>query len=59
MELTKAVSQQEMGGEEAILSSDPNSDRDISNWVAKQGHRLAAKIPHDGFLELIVRKMEE
>jgi len=58
MELIKALRQQEVGDEVAVLSTDPNSDRDISNWAARQGHTVTAKINHDGYAEYVVKKMK-
>jgi TusA-related sulfurtransferase len=58
MELIKAVRQQQVGDEVAVLSTDPNSDRDISNWAAKQGHQVTARIAHDGYAEYVVKKMK-
>ncbi len=57
MELIKAVRQQEVGDEVAVLSTDPNSGREISNWAAKQGHQVTARIIHDGYAEYVVKKI--
>lgn len=57
MELIKAVRQQEVGDEVAVLSTDPNSDGDISNWAAKQGHQVTARIIHNGYTEYVVKKI--
>lgn len=58
MELIKAVRQQEVGDEVAVLSTDPNSDRDISSWADRQGHKVTARISHGGYAEYIVKKMK-
>jgi tRNA 2-thiouridine synthesizing protein A len=58
MELIKAIRQQEVGDEIGVLSTDPNSDGDISNWAARQGHKMTAKIAHEGYAEYVVKKMK-
>ncbi|MFO7171826.1 MAG: sulfurtransferase TusA family protein [Bacillota bacterium] len=57
MELIRAVKEAKVGETIAVLSTDSGSKRDIPLWVQKAGHELAGVIEHEGYDEIVVRKL--
>lgn len=57
MDLIRAVKAAQIGETIALLSSDPGSRKDIPLWVQKAGHELVATRNHEGYDELIVKKL--
>ena len=41
----------------AVISSDNGSRTDIPAWVHKAGHELIGVYPHEGYDEIVVRKL--
>ncbi|MCG0237840.1 MAG: sulfurtransferase TusA family protein [Firmicutes bacterium] len=57
MELIRAVKEAKVGETIAVLSTDSGSKRDIPLWVQKAGHELVGVIEHEGYDEIVVRKL--
>ena len=57
MELIRAIREGEVGDMLAVISSDNGSKTDIPAWVQKAGHELIGVYPHEGYDEIVVRKL--
>jgi TusA-related sulfurtransferase len=57
MELIRAVKAAQVGQVISVLSDDSGSKRDIPRWAEKAGQELVRVDAHDGFDEIIVRKV--
>lgn len=56
MELIRGVKGSGVGEVVAVLSSDPESNKDIPKWVQKIGYELVANEDHGGYHRFVVRK---
>lgn len=58
MELIRAVKAARVGETIAVLSSDSGSKRDIPLWVQKAGQEFLGVTAHEGYDEIVVRKIK-
>ncbi|MGE5675088.1 MAG: sulfurtransferase TusA family protein [Mycobacterium leprae] len=58
MELIRAVKAAPVGQTLAVLSADPGSKRDIPLWVQKAGQEFVGVTAHDGYDEIVVKKIK-
>lgn len=58
MELIRGIKSAAVGETVAVLSTDSGSRRDIPLWAAKAGHEFVGVVEHDGYDEIIVRKLK-
>ena len=57
MELIRAVKAAQVGQVVAVLSDDSGSKRDIPRWAEKAKQELVRVESHDGYDEIVVRKV--
>ncbi len=57
MELIRAVKAAQVGQVISVLSNDSGSKRDIPLWAQKAGQELVGVEEHDGYDEIVVRKV--
>jgi TusA-related sulfurtransferase len=57
MELIRGIREGQVGDVLAVISSDSGSRTDIPAWVQKAGHELIGVFPHEGYDEIVVRKL--
>jgi tRNA 2-thiouridine synthesizing protein A len=57
MELIRAVKAAGVGETLAVLSTDSGSKRDIPLWVKKAGQEFVGVVPHEGYDEIVVKKV--
>jgi TusA-related sulfurtransferase len=58
MELIRAIREGSVGDTLAVISSDNGSKTDIPAWVQKAGHELIGVYGHEGYDEIVVRKLK-
>lgn len=58
MELIRTIKAARVGETIAVLSTDSGSKRDIPLWAQKAGHEVVDVVSHDGYDEIIVRKVK-
>jgi tRNA 2-thiouridine synthesizing protein A len=58
MELIRAVKAAGVGETLAVYSTDAGSKKDIPLWCQKAGQEFVGVIPHDGFEEIVVKKVK-
>lgn len=58
MELIRAMKAARVGETIAVLSTDSGSKRDIPLWAHKAGQEVVDVVSHDGYDEIIVRKVK-
>jgi len=58
MELIRNIRESEVGDVLAVISSDNGSKTDIPAWVHKAGHELIGVFPHEGYDEIVVKKLK-
>lgn len=58
MELIRAIREGQVGDTLAVISSDNGSKTDIPAWVQKAGHELIGVYDHEGYDEIVVRKLK-
>jgi len=56
MELIRAIKSSDVGDVVAVLSSDPGSNKDIPEWIAKIGYELLGNEELGGYQRFTVRK---
>lgn len=57
MELIRAVKAAQVGQVVAVLSNDSGSKRDIPLWAQKSGNEFVGVESHEGYDEILVRKV--
>lgn len=57
MELIRAVKAAQVGQVISVLSNDSGSKRDIPLWAQKAGQEVVGIEEHDGYDEIVVRKV--
>jgi len=58
MELIRGIREGQVDDTLAVISSDNGSKTDIPAWVHKAGHELIGVFPHEGYDEIVVRKLK-
>lgn len=58
MELIRAVKTAPVGETIAVYSTDSGSKRDIPLWAQKAGQEFVAVIQHEGYEEIVVKKIK-
>lgn len=58
MELIRAIKGAQVGQTLSVLTTDPGSKRDIPLWCQKAGQEFVACTVHDGYEEIVVRKVK-
>ena len=58
MELIRGIREGQVDDILAVISSDNGSKTDIPAWVQKAGHELIGVFPHEGYDEIVVRKLK-
>jgi TusA-related sulfurtransferase len=58
MELIRGIKSAAVGETVAVLSTDSGSRRDIPLWARKAGQEFVAVVEHDGYDEIVVRKVK-
>ena len=58
MELIRGIREGQVDDILAVISSDNGSKSDIPAWVQKAGHELIGVFPHEGYDEIVVRKLK-
>ena len=58
MEMIRAIKSAEVGQVVAVLSSDSGSKKDIPLWAEKAGQEFLEVRAHEGYDEILVRKLK-